>query len=175
LNPFYSLDVLNQANAVLKKENIVELKQIFVSGSLSVIRTEILSLKTKKEYHPLKHSWNVFEGAELDHILDSVGIIPALSAGFKMKHPKAKLYILRDGDYSLLHDDVSEENGTVAFLDISDQWNNNWGGYLGIEQEKFELEPNSILITNLFGQRFFFKRINHHANADKIIIIIKSN
>lgn len=129
-------------------------------------------LTIKKQYLPLQYSWSAYKGKDFNALLVPVTVFLQEVTG---KSFVPELLVLEAGDYSLLNDEAPAENGVVAFLDLSLGWEPDWGGYLAIGNQPMPLNPNNLLIANMKDQRWFIKKINHHAQLKKIIVVFRES
>lgn len=152
------------------EENDLVLLDQFLDDSEGVV-DELERLKLTEEYVPLQHRWRSCKGKELQKILLPVLVFlkEVIEEDFV-----PELLVLEPGDYSILNDETQAEDGVVAFLDLSLGWDPDWGGYLAIDQQPMPLRPNNVLIARMNNQRWFIKRVNHHAQLKKILVVFRS-
>ncbi|MFT4312846.1 MAG: hypothetical protein ACMXYA_00395 [Candidatus Woesearchaeota archaeon] len=128
------------------------------------------NIKTMKTTDPLSHSYSYNQNTE---IVTKKILSPELQEIFdlwNLKNPTFTLYTFTHRDFTMLLDTKTQENEVFdIFIDLSDDWKEEWGGsYVFIDQngEYIELEPlpNTLtIIKRKPGERFFTKYINHYA------------
>lgn len=153
---------------IFNTEGIVLLQEFLLSPKK--VRKEIQKLPSTKLFHPLRHRWTVCTDMQLRPMLNDVREYLKMITGETLD-PTA--YILEKGDYSILSDDIQEEHGIVAFMEISNKWDDKWGGKLGLENEMVHLPKNSLLLVSTHRHRWFIKYINHLAKDDKVIVVFR--
>lgn len=125
----------------------------------------------------LKHSFKLAEiNDSAREILNSDEVIHFLSAvlGKPVLRIEADAYKFTHRDYTILHDDDVNE-GVDFVLDLTQEWDPNWGGsviYVDKEGEYRAISPapNTLTLTRRDGVRRFVHYLNHYAKERFLIM-----
>ena len=174
IHPGYSDSILENARRTLDDEGQILLQSVLTEESFQELRDSMRTLPHKRHFHPLRHSWHMAKEKHVKKELETHALTKLLER-VTGKRLEASFYMLKSGDFSLLHDALESEHGFVAFFDLSREWHHSWGGYIGIGGEQYDLVPNSLLIMEVHGHQWFIKRIRHGAGAQKALLIFKES
>ena len=165
INGFYlKKEVQASVLDVLEKEGSVQLFN-FLDG-LEV------SSNLKKEYDPLSHKYSVVDFSEkafLDFFSSLFG------EGFSLV--SSKVFSFSHGDYSLLEDDVFEEEGYCLIFDFCD-FDELFGGYHSFvkdSEEVVRLLPKKYclsIVKTSKDMQSFVKYVNHFAGEKKRMFLL---
>ena len=177
-------EVMEQMQDFFAEENFIQLN-VFLDQDNNLIKKKILSQEFNEKYNPLKYKFselNEKENYDLNIIkmieffksksfLEFVEEITQIELNFK--DLKIKKY--SQSDFTLLHDDQEREDEIVVIFDLSDDWQETFGGiltYVTKEQEIFYLSPifNSLIILyKPESVMKYLKYINNHAKNKNIL------
>lgn len=150
------------------KDKVAAIRQAFEQEGVVLLQdflNESFEVEGKQQYHPLQYRWKTGK-VEIPDIQEFLKSITG-------KTFSGTTYILGKGDYSLLADEIEPEQGIVAFMNLTEEWNDTWGGYLGLEQDKVALPCNALLIVDLTGHRWFVKYVNHLTQQKKKLLVFR--
>lgn len=174
LDASYTPEIIFSATDAFRRDGAVILSKVLREESLRTLRTRILKVKSVKNYHPLMHRMAVAQGPGVDSAVAASGLMGLLEA-LTGKRYTATVYHFGRGDFSLLHKEVAAESGAVAFFDASHSWKRMWGGYVGVGNDALHISPDSFVLLNMKGKRWFVKRVNHGAKEAKIILVMRES
>ncbi|HLD39533.1 MAG TPA: hypothetical protein VJB13_00120 [Candidatus Nanoarchaeia archaeon] len=179
LNPIYLKDETKQKvrKSFLHSDfPAVMLNEFFSKEFYAELKKKISSLNFKRDTIVLHHSYDrssmAISSAELNMFLSFVT---------KKKVEDMNFTVIRLGwkDYQILHDRYLEKNpGVDIILDITDAWDNEWGGMVTYTDGRgmvYPLAPagNSLaIIERKKNLHKYFQYANHYAEEKKRVFLI---
>jgi len=160
-------DMLPELSSSFKERGVVSLSNILMPSALA----DVLCLKLKEKYEPLKFSYSFAKGpvwkGELEVFLSGI-------VGKKIKFKQLEWRKFKSGDYTLLYDSLPKERGFVVMIDII-PLSQEWGGYSSFIGDSGEVarviaQKNTLTLVNAKGCRHFVKRVNHHSKNQRIFL-----
>ena len=154
---YLSSEVLNNITSYLKKSSSIQLQEILTQEIYQKLLNNLSKLKLKREYIPNSHSYSSLEFKDNELISLLTEFISKL-LNKKVKLISSKLYSFAHKDYTLLQDDISEEKGITAILELTPDWNLESNGYTSFmikDEELIRINPShntlSIIKTTKRG------------------------
>ncbi len=177
-------DILHQIKEVFAQRDQfqnIRLQNIFSTEIFKQLKQEIQNIPLQNDINPLSHKRKCAKLPQnLTQKLQKSGLQTIFDL-FSLKPQEFTVYEYEHRDYSILLD--TNQNNKTTFdiiIDLSDEWNEKWGGsYVFIDKqgEYIELDvlPNSItILKRKTGERFFTKYINHYAKKQKKLVLYTS-
>lgn len=158
--------MMGEVSSSFREQGVVSLSDVLMPSALA----DVLGLKWKQKYDPLKFSYSVAKGPEWKLELE---VFLSKIAGKTLKFKKLEWRKFKHKDYTLLYDSLKPE-GFVVMIDIVPMAQ-EWGGYSSFIGDSGEVarviaEKNTLTLINAKGLRHFVKRVNHHSKAPRIFL-----
>jgi hypothetical protein len=174
MQDFFSENVFLQLTQFMQEEHDLFKKALFDSKHFKKIYNPVIE---SKEVLDLTQEFNIdvikyiefFRSKEFIHFLEEI-------VDFSLQIKNLKIVKYSHKDFVLLSD-LKKENDDVleVFFDISDDWNEKYGGtqtYTTKEEEILHLEPQYNTLTILYKPEEvmkYLKYINHRAEKKEIV------
>ncbi len=195
INEFYfSEETQDNITAVFKNQNIVSLKQFLYPEFYNKLKSILPKIKWKKEFHPINCSYNycnsntnpnskinqIKELEELSKDKDFRELLTIIT-GKQVKN-KLNLTIQSFGwkNYTIINDESIEEPGVDIIIDLTEEWNDEWGGNIVLvdgsgDYTDISHAPNTLTIINRKkGEHKFVKYVNHLSGNKKRMFLVAS-
>lgn len=160
-------EMIGEISSSFRTQGVVSLSDVLMPSALA----DVLGLKWKQKYEPLKFSYSFAKGpvwkSELEVFLSKI-------AGKRLKFKQLEWRKFKHKDYTLLYDSLKPESGFVVMADIVPR-EQEWGGYSSFIGDSGEVarviaEKNTLTLVNAKGLRHFVKRVNHHSRSPRIFL-----
>jgi|SRR3989338_1502585 len=153
----------------------VVLKDFFSKGSYRELQRKVSALDFKRDMIVLHHAYAI-----LNYKTTSDGLCKFISFLTKKKVDEINfmVYNLTWKDYMILNDRYLEKPGTDIVIDITDDWNADWGGIVNYTDGKgtaYPLVPagNSLaLVERKKNLHKYFQYVNHYGKDKKRSLLI---
>lgn len=163
---------IEKIKKVLKKEGCIQLQNFFREKYYKVLYNK--NIKLKKVYIPNLCSYSFSEFKDKKFLKQ---ISNFLSNFYRLKLKGSKILYFKHEDYTLLNDKTNEEEGITIIIELTNNWNNEYGGYtLFTKNNKEVLRINPIknsltIIKTNKEMKSFVKYVNHKAKNNKRIFV----
>jgi len=181
---YLDTEVISQMQDFFEEENFIQLNEFLDQNNLS-LKTKFLNQEFEKKYNPLKYNFSqlntkalydleiikIIEFFRSKKFLEFIEEIVDLELSFK----NLKIKKFEQSNFTLLHDDLEKEDIIEVIFDLSDDWQEEFGGtltYTTKEEEVFYLNPIFNSLTILYKSDSimkYTKYINNLANDKKIL------
>ncbi len=175
INDYYNKNIEHIQQAFSTDGHVV-LFDFFDEESYNVIKDTATKTKLQHEKNPLTHSYAKAETSILpDNLFKFVSII----INKKINSPKQTLLQFKHKDYIILNDTTTQPPGVDIILDITENWNEAWGGSIiytnnSEDYTKIPIQQNTVTIVKRNNTQRFVKYINNKAQNHKRIFVIIS-
>lgn len=153
----------------------VILKDFFNKKSYAELQKKVLSLQFRNDQVVIHHSY-----ASSKITLSHPALCGFISSITKKKVDKLNFiaYLASWKDYQILHDKYVEKPGIDVVIDLTDNWNPDWGGVVAYTDGRGTAYPitpaaNSVAIVgrkkNLHK---YIQYLNHHGKGKKRMFLI---
>ncbi len=156
--------------------------QKFVSESfLNSIRDDLDHVTYERMYNPIK--WN-YEKTKMPAILeqffqsDVFRQFASKILGQEMTEIRGEVIRLSWKSYTVMHDDLEQKKGHFMYLDITEQWGNDWGGQIVHYVPPDDYFPIShgygslSIVSTAVPMLRFFKYVNNHSRDHNKLIVV---
>jgi|GEM_PF-4904884 len=160
-------DMMDEISVLFRVRGVVSLQNILLSSALA----DVLGLKWKLKYEPLKFSYSFAKGPLWKNELGAF-VSKIVQKNLKFKSLEWRKF--KPGDYTLLYDSLPKETGFVLMIDVV-PIDESWGGYSSFIDKNGEVsrviaEKNTLTLVNAKGLRSFVKKLNHHSKGARIFL-----
>ncbi|QQG38961.1 MAG: hypothetical protein HYS32_00660 [Candidatus Woesearchaeota archaeon] len=167
INKVYSKN-LNKVKQHFEKEGSVQLQNFFDDNYFNELIDKIKKVELNKIFDSLNYSYSSAGFNDKELINGISGFLSKL-LGKKVNFNFSKIFCFKHKDYTLLNDEISEEKGFKVILELTENWSDEFGGYISFvkdEEEVFRVDTidNSFtLIKTNDKMKSFVKYINNKA------------
>jgi len=150
-----------------RKQGVVSLSDFLMPSALA----DVLGLKWKQKYEPLKFSYSYAKGPDWKSELE---VFISKIVGRKLKFKLLEWRKFKKGDYTLLYDSLKPESGFVVMVDVVPvaQECGGFSSFIGDSGEvaRVVAEKNTLTLVDVAGLRYFVKRLNHYSKSPRIFL-----
>lgn len=173
MKEFFESEGFLQLNDFIQKNNLTNIKKNILEQDLKEIYNPIL-IKKKQMFKKDTYNHEILKLIEFFSSKDFIQFIEEILDLELMLH-KIELNIYSHKDFILLSDYAKKDETIDIIFDLSDTWNEFYGGiltYTTNEEEVFYLEPSFNTLTFLYKPEEimkYLKYVNNLAKNKKII------
>lgn len=173
INPSYvQPDLMDQISHHFQrgKPQTITLQDFFTDAFLKQLHQDIISLHFQRIDNPISRKCDI---AKFDNtsLLENEVLLKMLGdlIGKNVERISGNALKFSHKDYIILHDDDLPEPGYDLIIDLTEQWNNEFGGtlvYTDGEGTTVDIVPNygSIsVVQRTENLHYYVKYVNHHA------------
>ncbi len=151
---------------ILELESSIQLQEFLENASYKILLENIKKLELEKNYKP-----ELYSNSSIKYNIKDLNNFLEELMGKRVR--SSRLFCFKHKDYTIINDNINEEEGFTIILELTEKWNKKYGGYTSFvknNEEIFRLNPkkNSLTIikTNI-EMKSFVKYINNKAKNKK--------
>lgn len=183
INPYYlQQHILMQLPDSYKRDSIIQLRSFLHETAFKELKKQLARTKLVKKSIPDQY---VYKEIDLKQLKDFAAFLNSPTfkqylkfiTGLQGKKAAYSLKVFGHSDYTLLHDKEKGWNGVDLLLDITDDWEQSWGGYVRYSNSEgtlFTLVPHENTLTLLkrtSDMHSFVKYVNAAVGKQKRVFV----
>lgn len=163
---YFNKDSLNKIKQIINSEGSIQLYDFLEENAFNKLFSDLKKTKFKKYFIPKlgSYSYSNFNSKIFSEFLTNL---------LRVKIKNCIIYSFKHRDYTLMSDSKFENNGFKVVFEITDNWNQEAGGYHSFiknSEEVFRLNfiRNSLTIIKTDNKmKSFVKYVNNKAGKNK--------
>ena len=165
-------DVLPDLQTVFQREGSIQLQHFLEDEWYLKLLDRVKRLHYKQEYYPQYSSFSLAPFSE-KRFLEPIHEFACKLLGASFQLRTAQAHCFQHRDYTLLHDELQEEEGISVFVELTPRWSVGYGGFTSFihdNQEMLRILPlgNTLTMVRTYpDMKRFVKYVNHRAERQK--------